>query len=110
MTNYFKAIITSILIFSLFMLAGCKGCGSPPPTPHKRAMESFQEQTARIRQIENLTRKIKKKPDKKQTLKVAVPYLPSHLNPYLKISKWGYRISMHNMVNGGKRQDLPFLD
>ncbi len=97
MKNNFKATITSILIFSLFLLPGCKDCGSPPPTPHKRAMERFEEQNTRIKQIENLTRKIKKKPDKKKTLKVAVPYLPSHLNPYLKISKWGYRISMHNI-------------
>jgi peptide/nickel transport system substrate-binding protein len=102
--TFFNMNLRFFILFSIIAgflsLGGCDGCAEPPPTPHKIAM-------AKLKKDIRLNEKVfvyKKNPvkiiDKSREINVMVPYLPSHLNPFLRIEEMGYQIAMHNIYEG----------
>ena len=109
-TIHFKHRLLSILIlfsvFASFVLSSCKGCGSPPPTPHKLEMERLKQELKKQKSTP-VRKKLNLKKDKydEQTVVTAIPYMPLHLNPFLQIDEWGYRISMNNIYEALVKRD-----
>lgn len=87
----------SFLLLLILSLSGCESCGEPPPTPHKVAMEQIDREKKRAVITAQIVKNPTEKINRDRELVIAVPYLPEHLNPYIKISEWGYRIAMHNI-------------
>jgi peptide/nickel transport system substrate-binding protein len=87
-------------IIILLSLSSCKGCKQPPPTPYKASQKTLKSELKRFERSFSIKQTPRPKVDKSKTIIVAVPYLPSHLNPYIPIEKWGYQISMHQIYEG----------
>ncbi|MBN2724639.1 MAG: hypothetical protein JXR95_11265 [Deltaproteobacteria bacterium] len=90
----------AFLLSVSFFFTGCDGCESPPPTPHQAALEQIRNEKRTAPVSSRVVKRETETINKNRELVVAVPYLPEHLNPFLHISEWGYRISMHNIYEG----------
>ncbi len=113
--NYFKNALFVAVLFILLpmfvggLFSGCEGCAQRRPTPHQKAM-----QRRRALKKAHLTAKPVDKKSKKRAVRlihdteltVQIPYMPLHLNPYLKISEWGYKIAMGNIFESLVQYDL----
>jgi peptide/nickel transport system substrate-binding protein len=82
-----------LLLVAVLLFAGCDV--KVPQTPHQKELREEQRLQSTLRRPDA---SVKKSPEEKQaTVTVAMKRDPRHLNPALKIGRWGYRVSMYNI-------------
>ncbi len=97
--------LAPLLLLLSLTAPSCDGCDKPPDTPYKASKKELEQEFRRLEKRQLIQKAPVKKHDKSKTLTVAVPYLPDHLNPWLAINRWGYRIAMHQIYEGLVRRD-----